>query len=126
MRRGLSDLEPEEREVHELLAGLGAATPPLGLRDVVLRRIAERRVVWEWLVAALLAIPSALFLVRQVLVHGDEFAQAFANVVTAASSQSADASFFVDGLTVVALALLGVSCAVAAHAASRAPSRSTR
>ncbi len=36
--------------------------------------------------------------------------------MTAASSETTDAFFFVDGLTVIALALLGIACAFAAHA----------
>ncbi len=111
------DLDADERDLDRLLAAVPPVAPPLGFRDGVLRRVAERRVMWEWIVAALFAIPSLAFLVRQVAVHGDEFAAAFGNVVTAASSQTADAFFFVDGLTVLALALLGAACAVAAHAA---------
>ena len=76
----------------------------------------ERRVTWELLVAALFALPSVAYLIRLVLVHGEDFAQAMANVVTAASSETSDAFFFVDGLTVIALALLGLACAFAAHA----------
>jgi len=49
-------------------------------------------------------------------VNGEDFARAMANVVTAASSETSDAFFFVDGLTVLALAFLGLACAVAAHA----------
>ena len=48
--------------------------------------------------------------------QGQDFAQAMANVMTAASSETSDAFFFVDGLTVIALALLGIACAFAAHA----------
>jgi hypothetical protein len=36
--------------------------------------------------------------------------------MTAASSDTSEAFFFVDGLAVLALALLGMACAVAAHA----------
>jgi len=57
-----------------------------------------------------------LYLARLVMVHSDDFAQALGNVVTAASSEASDAFFFVDGLTVIALALLGTACAFAAHA----------
>jgi hypothetical protein len=55
-------------------------------------------------------------------VHGDDFLAAMGNVMTAASSQSTDAFFFVDGLTVIALALLGIACAFAAHALLVGPS----
>jgi len=79
-------------------------------------RLGSRRVVWELIVALLFAVPSVAFLTRQVLVHGDDFMAAIGNVMTAASSETTDAFFFVDGLTVIALALLGIACAFAAHA----------
>ena len=110
------DLEPDELDLHGLLAGLPPAAPPIGFRDAVMAKVVERRVTWEWIVAAVFAIPSLLFLARQVIVHGQDFAQALTGVMTAASSETSDAFFFVDGLTVIALALLGIACAFAAHA----------
>ncbi len=113
----LDDLEPGEQELHRLLATVPPQTLPVGFRDVVMSRLrSDRRVTWEWIVAVLFALPSLAFLARQVVVHGQDFAQAIANVITAASSESTDAFFFVDGLTVIALALLGMACAFAAHA----------
>ena len=41
---------------------------------------------------------------------------ALTNIVTAASSTTTTASFFIDGLTVLAVALVGVACVFAAHA----------
>ena len=79
-------------------------------------RLSDRRVAWELVVAALFAGPSLVFLARQILVHGDEFGSAIANVMSATSTDTTDAFFFVDGLTVIALALLGTACAFAAHA----------
>lgn len=79
-------------------------------------RLQSRGAAWEWIVAALFAVPSVMYLGRLLMVHGDDFAQALGNVVVAASSQTSDAFFFVDGLTVIALALLGIACAFAAHA----------
>lgn len=117
----MSERDEDDREFDELLGSLPAAPPPLTLREGVLRRIAERRLLWEWVVAAVLAVPSTVFLAREAAMHGDEFAAAFGNVVTAASSESSGAFFFVDGLTVVALALLGAACAIAAHAAGTIP-----
>lgn len=111
------DVEPGERDVDRLLAAAPPVALPIGFRDLVMARVrGERRVTWEWIVAALFAVPSLAFLVRQFVVHGDEFARAFSNIVTAASTETNDAFFFVDGLTVVALALLGIACALAAHA----------
>ncbi|HZP95447.1 MAG TPA: hypothetical protein VFC31_03790 [Candidatus Limnocylindria bacterium] len=113
----LIDLEPEERELHRLLSAAPPTALPFGFRDAVMTRVrGDRRVGWEWIVAVLFALPSLVFLVWQILVHGDDFARAISNIVTAASTETGDAFFFVDGLTIVALALLGLACAVAAHA----------
>ncbi|HEV8229973.1 MAG TPA: hypothetical protein VGQ86_08460 [Candidatus Limnocylindria bacterium] len=119
------DLEPEERELHALLSAVPPLAPPLGFRDAVMRRVSERHVGWEWLVAALLALPSLAFLARQILENGQDFAAALTNVVTVASSDAADVTFFIDGLTVLAVALVGVGCIFAAHAlvASTPPHR---
>ena len=108
--------EPEEAEFDALFARLRPTAPPIGFRERVMARVSERRVLWEWLVAILFAVPSFMYLARLVAVHGDDFLSAMGNVMTAASSQTSDAFFFVDGLTVLALALLGMACAVAAHA----------
>ncbi len=113
---GLSDLEPDERDLHFVLSAVPPQAPPVGFRDAVMRRVVERRVGWEWLVAALLALPSLAFLARQIAESGEEFAAALVNVLGAASSETANASFFIDGLTVLAVALVGVACVFAAHA----------
>lgn len=111
------DLEPEERELDRVLASAPPASLPLGFRDVLMTRLRhERPVTWEWIVAALFAIPSVAYLARLIMVHGDDVVAAFGNVVAAASTETTDAFFFVDGVTVIALALLGVACAFAAHA----------
>jgi len=113
---GPSDLAPEERDLHHVLS----AVPPQALRrsfrDAVMRRVVERRVGWEWLVAALLALPSLAYLARQLTDSGEDIAAALTNVVGAASSGAANASFFIDGLTVLAVALVGIACVFAAHA----------
>ena len=112
----LDDLDPNERDLDLLLAAVPPTALPFGFRDRVMSRLQERRVAWELIVAALFALPSLAYLVRLVMVHGEDFAQAMGNVVTAASSETSDAFFFVDGLTVIALALLGIACTFAAHA----------
>jgi hypothetical protein len=112
----MPDLEPDERDLDRLLSTAPPMPLPLGFRDLVMTRLEDRGVTWEWIVAGLFAVPSLVYLARLVMVHGDDFAQALSNVVTAASSETSDAFFFVDGLTVIALALLGIACAFAAHA----------
>jgi hypothetical protein len=112
----ITDHDPDEAELDEIFARVRPAAPPLGLRELVMARLQERRVLWEWLVAALFAVPSLVYLVRLVIAHGQDFVAAIGNVMTAASSETSEAFFFVDGLTVLALALFGIACAVAAHA----------
>jgi len=119
-----SDLEPAERAIHQVLSAVAPQALPLGFRDAVMRRVAAREgVAWEWIVAGVLALPSVAFLVYQVVTHGDEFTTALNNVMTAASPESADAFFFVDGTTVLALAILGIASLMAAHASIVAPLR---
>lgn len=117
------DLEPAERRTHELLASVPPRALPLGFRDAVMRQVASRRTAWEWIVAAALALPSLGFLAQQFATHGDEFAAALNNVTAAASADTAEAFFFIDGATVLALALVGIASLIAAHAAIVAPSR---
>ena len=117
------DLEPAERRTHELLASVPPRALPLGFRDAVMRQVASRRTAWEWIVAAALALPSLGFLAYQFATHGDEFAAALNNVTAAASADTAEAFFFIDGATVLALALVGIASLIAAHAAIVAPSR---
>jgi hypothetical protein len=111
-----SDLAPEEREVHHVLSAVPPQALPVGFRDAVMRRVVEHRVGWEWLVAALLALPSLAYLARQLAESGEDIAAALTNIVGAASSGATNASFFIDGLTVLAVALVGVACVFAAHA----------
>jgi hypothetical protein len=122
----MSDIEPEEHALHSVLSTVPPKAPPLGFRDAVMRRVSHRQVGWEWLVSALLVFPSLAFLARQMTESGADFAAAIANVLTAASSDVASAAFFIDGLTVLALALVGVGCVVAAHALVAGAPRSRR
>lgn len=114
--RYTGDLDPEELDTHAVLSAVPPQALPLGFRDAVMRRVIQRKVGWEWLVAALLALPSLAFLARQISESGADFATALVNVVAAASSETAGVAFFIDGLTVLAFALIGVACVVAAHA----------
>lgn len=124
--QGPGDLEPVERRTHELLTSVPPRALPLGFRDAVMRQVAGRGpMTWEWVVAAALAVPSLAFLAHQLFTHGDEFTVALNNVVATAAAESADAFFFIDGATVLALVLVGVASLIAAHAAITAPRRMT-
>jgi hypothetical protein len=119
-----SDLEPAERSVHQLLAAVPPQALPLGFRDAVMRRVSAREAgTWEWIVASVLALPSVAFLIYQIATHGEEFTTALNNVMTAASAESADAFFFIDGAMVLALVILGVASLIAAHASIVTPLR---
>jgi hypothetical protein len=118
------DMEPAEQRTHQLLVSVPPRALPVGFREGVMRHIAGGRPTsWEWIIAAALAIPSVAFLVHQFATHGDEFAAALNNVTAAASADTADAFFFVDGATVLAFVLVGIASLIAAHAAIVAPSR---
>jgi hypothetical protein len=120
------DLEPVERRTHELLAHVPPEALPLGFRDAVMRQVAGGRpTAWEWIIAAALALPALFFLTYQLATHGDEFAAAFNNVTAAASADTAEAFFSIDGATVLAVALVGIASLIAAHAAIVAPARGT-
>jgi len=80
------ELDADEAELDRVLSAARPAALPIGFRDAVMARLGGGRPVM-W-----------------------EW------IVAAASTDTTDAFFFVDGLTVIALALLGVACAFAAHA----------
>jgi hypothetical protein len=120
-RYRVHDLEPEEESVDRVLATVPSVPPPQGFRDAVMRRIGRRRSAWELVVAAALAVPSAAFLAWIALVHGEDFATGIQSVFTAAQGTQSELFFFVDGLVVLAVALLGLGSALAAHALLRAP-----
>jgi hypothetical protein len=120
------DLERAERRTHDLLASVPPQPLPLGFRDAVMRQVAGGgRMAWDWIIAAALAIPSLAFLAYQLATHGDEFAAALNNVMAAATAETADAFFFIDGTTVLALTLVGIASLIAAHATIAAPARRT-
>jgi hypothetical protein len=118
------DLEPGERRTHQLLSAVPPEVLPLGFRDAVMRRIdGGPAVTWEWIVAGVLALPSLVFLGFQVATDGHELAVALNNVVSAAAADSTEAFFFVEGTTVLALAILGVASLIATHASIVSPAR---
>lgn len=112
-----ADLGPEERDVDRLLAAVPPVAPPFGFRDAVLRRIrAERRSPYELPIALALALPSLAYLVWAVGLNGSDIAAAIENVFVLAAGTGEEAFFFVDGLLVLAFALLGVGALVGSHA----------
>ena len=118
----ISDLDEDELAVDRLFAAVPPAAPPLGFRDEVMAAlVAEQRTSWEWVVVALLALPSLAFVAWELARSGADFARAFESAIAFATSaqEDAEAFFFVDGLFVLAVALLGLASLIATHALLR-------
>lgn len=122
----MHDLEPGERAVHRVLAAVRPEPLPVGFRDAVMGRIAAGRgIAWEWIAAAALAIPSLGYLLWAVLRHGADLAAGIDRVLAAAQGleDASGTAFFVDGLLVIAVALVGLGSLIAAHAMLRGTAR---
>jgi len=122
----MHDLERPEQDVHRVLSAVRPEPLPVGFRDAVMRRIsAERGVAWEWIAAAALAVPSLGYLIWAVLVHGADISNGIDRVIAAAQGleDASGTAFFVDGLLVVAVALVGLGSLIAAHAMLRGTGR---
>jgi len=125
-RHGPGDLEPAELLTHRLLSSVPPRTLPLEFRDEVMRRIGPRgATAWEWIAAAVLALPALAYLAVELATQGEEVSSAFNNVIGAAGADNADAFFFVDGSMVLALTVLGIASLIAAHATIVSPARRT-
>jgi len=122
----MDDLEPKERPLHRVLSAVRPEPLPVGFRDAVMTRItADQGVAWEWIAAAALAIPSLGYLLWAVLRHGADLAAGLDRVLAAAQGleDASGTAFFVDGLLVVSVALVGLGSLIAAHAMLRGPAR---
>jgi hypothetical protein len=112
-----SDLAPEERGIDRVLAAVPPVAPPIGFRDAVLRRIgAERRSPYEWPVALALVLPSLAYLVWAIGLNGADIALAVQNVFALAAGEGEQAFFAVDGLLILAFAVLGIGALLGSHA----------
>jgi hypothetical protein len=114
----MSDLAPDEYAVDRLLAAVPPVAPPIGFRDAVMRQLTatQPRTAWEWVVAAALVLPSFAFLAWDFAANGADFAEGINNALAAAQGSAGQVFFFVDGMVVLAAALLGLGSIVAAHA----------
>jgi hypothetical protein len=114
-----------EKAFTELFHRLPLEATPLGFRDAVMTRVRRERSRawrWQWIVAAAVAVPNLLFLAWEFLDRGDELALAFAGVTNAllgVEQWDAGASVYVDGLLLVAVALVGLAAMLATHALLR-------
>lgn len=108
---------PQERGIDRVLAAVPPVAPPLGFRDAVMKRIrGERRSPYEWPVALALALPSLAYVAWAVATGGADLTLALENIFTLASGTGEEAFFAVDGLLVLAFALLGIGALVGSHA----------
>ena len=119
----MNDLERDELDIHALLSAAKPAPLPIGFRDTVMSRIrsdgAPTR--WEWIFAAVLALPSLAYLMWGLAAHGAELGASISAILVAADGLDAasGADVVIDGLAIVSLALVGLGSAVAAHAMLR-------
>ncbi len=111
--------EHDERAMTALFQRLPTQPAPPGLRDVVMARIARERVrrAPEAIVAAVLALPSLLFLLWELTVRVD-LGAAVSALFDALSTegQTGELVFVVDGLMVLALAMVGLAGVLLTHA----------
>src|SRR4029077_15269380 len=119
----MNDLEDDELEIHRLLSAARPASLPVGFRDGVMERVrgdgpATR---WEWVFAAVLALPSLAYLIWGLVAHGGELGASLSAILGAAQGldQTTGVDVVVDGLAIISLALLGIGSPVAAHAMLR-------
>lgn len=118
----MHDLDSDELTVHRILSAVRPEPLPVGFRDAVMQQvIGGRRIAWEWVAASALAVPSVAYLFWAVLAHGADLAAGVDGVLAAAQGleDASGASFFVDGLLVIAVALVGLGSLIAAHAMLR-------
>jgi hypothetical protein len=119
----VNDLDRDELELHQLLSAVRPAQLPLGFRDAVMRRVRDDGAAtrWEWVFAAVLALPSLAYLAWGLAAHGAELGASISAILVAAQGldQTSGADVVIDGLAIISLALVGIGSAVAAHAMLR-------
>jgi hypothetical protein len=115
-----TSVDPEEAAFDRVFSIAPPIAPPVGFRDGVMRRVRGRTSpALEWIVAGALALPSLVFLVWEIATEGLDIETAFDNVMAFTGGSQDQAFFFVDGLLVVAFALLGLGALVGSHALLR-------
>lgn len=112
---------PLERRFTELFHRLPVEAPPLGFRDTVMSRIERRRHSrrWEWILAAIVAVPNLLFLLWELLARGEELTAAVSGLTGAllgTEEWDASAGVYVDGLLLLAIAFVGLAALLVTHA----------
>lgn len=115
----MNDLDNDELEIHRLLSAARPASLPIGFRDGVMARVRSDGPAtrWEWIFAAVLALPSLAYLGWGLVAHGAELGASLSAILVAAQGldQTSSADVAIDGLLIISLAFLGIGSAVAAH-----------
>lgn len=123
----MNDLDRDELELHQLLGAVRPAPLPLGFRDAVMRGVRDDGTAtqWEWVFAAVLALPSLTYLGWGLVAHGAELGASISAILVAAQGldQTSGADVVIDGLAIVSLALVSIGSAVAARAMLRGSER---
>lgn len=114
----MDDESGEEQSFDELFKRLPTSPLPTGFREAVMARVARdrRRSTWEVLVATVLAVPNLIFLTWELGARGDEFGAALSGMLDAVGGEGA-VNFYVDGVVVLSVALLGMAGLLMTHAA---------
>ena len=123
----MNDLEPDELAVHRLLSAVKPEPLPIGFRDSVMRHVRDEGApaVWEWIIAAALALPGLAYVAWRLAANGSELATSLSAILTAAAGidLGGSADVTIDGLAVMSFALVGVASVLAAHAMLRGSER---
>ncbi len=116
----MKEIDRDGAALDRLFAMVPPVAPPIGLRDSVMRRVrGDGSPIVEWALAAILGLPSLAFLLWELFTGGLGVENALASVMTVSASATDSAFFFVDGIVVVAFALLGLGALVGSHALTR-------
>ena len=116
------EVDRDETSFDRVFGAIAPIAPPIGFRDAVMRRV--RSDTWsaaEIALAIALALPSLAFLAWDFASEGIDLENAIGNLLTISAVGGDQAFFSVDGVLVVAFALLGLGALVASHALLRRP-----
>lgn len=116
------DVDRDEAAFDRAFGSIPPIAPPVGFRDAVMRRVrGDTWSVLELALALALVLPSLAFLAWDFASEGLDLETAVGNVLTITAVGQDQAFFSVDGLLIVAFALLGVGALVGSHALLRRP-----
>ncbi|MDE3112119.1 MAG: hypothetical protein KGK34_04160 [Chloroflexota bacterium] len=116
------DADRDEAAFDRVFGSVPPVAPPVGFRDGVMRRVrGDTWSVVEVALALALALPSLAFLAWDFASEGLDLQNALGNLLTITAVGGDQAFFSVDGILVIAFALLGLGALVGSHALLRRP-----